>query len=505
MPLTLDQLGPLITRAPAELYQGGAGSGMRQIAEMRSRERMHANELGLQRQKSELMEKARRQEMEQSLFKQWGAAVMSGDRDAIELTAQQLEASGFQVKRPVEGSMTDGVVESDPTAGVPRKEQPIVTDQRSAGLGIDEFFRTGGVGRGKAPVRAPKLAKPALTGEVSNNPIEDAANEVSASPEQQAAFEQQLISGGTGGSLDPLGSTGKPRKIPDWVVARPDGSVVATFDEQEIKTQRRARVAETFAPLIEQAPDETARQAAIKAARTAITMSDSDGLSKAVESGMKVYQFEVGPRRGRYVGGGGGGGGGTSLSKQRFEASQDINAARYARQIINNEQMNGGIRNLNQLRDSAQKSVALSSSKNPLAQLGAMTGTLKAFFSSVTSDKELAAFQGAGGKVNQLETEYNKWMAGGKLPDDFMRRLKDVAQLTDKYAETTMRERGKHARKNIEDDPYLRGSLTPEELKNWGDLSESIWLGGGERAGGAKPKQSNGGGDATDDDVVDLF
>lgn len=506
MPLSLDQLGGLITSAPPQMYQGGAGSGMRQLGEQRSKERMQMAELNLHQQRMESEQKLRQRAAEDEMFKTWGAAVMTGDPEAIELSAQQLERAGFKVKRPAGAEMPSE------DAGASGAAPPNLSDFTGAGgkppenlrdftgqdigdqSSIDAFFRTK-VGKPGGKAQAPAAKQPAAQPQP-----EQTAAVAPHSPEEQAAFESELLSDR---AIDPF-SPKTQKRVPDWVVTRSDGSVVAAFDDNQIREQRRGRVAETFAPLIEGAPDEVSRQSAINAARVAMKVSDSEGVNAAVDRGMKVYEFGVGPRRGRWVGGGGGGGsGGPSLSQQRFELSKDSQVARYAQGLINNEQQNGSARKWNEVYDNSLKSLEMASSKNPIAQLGAKTGMLKAFFSSVTSDKELAAFEGAGGKVNQLETELNKYIASGQLPEDFLRRLQDVSRLTAKKTQELMRERGLHARKRIELDPYLNEQLDPKTLKSWGDQAESVWLQGGEqvKSGGAAPKPNA----PTDDDVADLL
>ena len=168
---------------------------------------------------------------------------------------------------------------------------------------------------------------------------------------------------------------------------------------------------------------------------------------------------------------------------------------------------------MREMNDKAAKSEEVASSKNSLAQLGAKTELLKAFFSSVTSDKELRAFEGAGGKVNQLQTELNQWVANGQIPADFMNRVQDVARSTRKYSDQKMRERGKLTRKRIEMDPRLRRALSKEELTDWANLGESVWLEGGEMPEDApveqrsapKGKPAPAGAASADSEVEDLL
>lgn len=56
---------------------------------------------------------------------------------------------------------------------------------------------------------------------------------------------------------------------------------------------------------------------------------------------------------------------------------------------------------------------------NPLTDRVAFTKTLKAMFSSVTSNTELTYAQEAGGMENRIAAELNRWFNEGRIPDDY--------------------------------------------------------------------------------------
>jgi hypothetical protein len=462
VPITLQQLSGLITHAPPQMYQGGAGSGLRQGLQMMAAQRQQKLENEMAQQKVAAQQAQQRQELEGKAIGQFQAAALSGDDTAVEMAAQNLSRLGYNVQRP-----DVAPAEGAPDGGAQAGSESDDTSDRA----IDDFFAKKA---GKKTAPAPRESAP---GSPALNPL------TAFRPGQQEDFESKLVAG------EELGGPGPKQANKSWRITSADGRELANIDAAKIRATRAENVAGMFQPLIAQARDEVERTAATKAAHAAIAATNTMDTNAAIEEGLKLYKFEVGPRRARYgwggaAAGGPGGPAAPSLSKQRFDFTQSKALNDRYDDIIERTARGIGLNTEVMKADSALRAVeAALGANNGTGDLASVTKALKAMGNTgAMSDKDLERIMNSSGVWNNFKNVVGR-AESGQLPPELMRNVGDMAKRLRGALDSTKQAAGEAARNKIYSDPGPNGlgrlkDIDPETLEQMAESAVAEFVGG---------------------------
>jgi hypothetical protein len=280
-------------------------------------------------------------------------------------------------------------------------------------------------------------------------------------------------------------------------------------DPEQVLERQRTRVAMSLAPLLKNASTPEEQRAAQMAIESAIGAVGTMSPQEAIEFGVKVYQdpLDRGAKetRARIIGGGGaaapkgGYGGAPGLTKEANQVQSglfdDTNT------WLNGFESKHGVQKVREAMQAGDKVAGLLSSDNPVSQRAALTATLKQWFSSVTSNTELAFVNQSAGVINQLMMELNKYGDEGRLPADFIAKLKGAVASTQSAFRKHMHDLGTKAASEYLSNGTLTSRMSPEQSQNQADMVFGRFTGvypktyrpGGGKAAGSGPAPAKGG------------
>lgn len=250
-----------------------------------------------------------------------------------------------------------------------------------------------------------------------------------------------------------------------------DGQTI-DIDPQSVQERQRQRVASALRPLFDNArtpEEENAARTAIQAAMASVgTLKPNE----AIEYGLGLYKDPLDrgakEKRARIVSGKGGGvgdgfGGVGGLDKNKNQLLGQLNDD--IRSYVQGFETKFDVTNLRKSLDNGNKVAGLLGSKNSVGQRAALTSTLKAWFGSASSNTELKFVLESSGKWASLENQYNAWVNGGELSDDFVRNLKEAIAITNDFARRKLHDVGEQAAQGLENDFTFTSRMTPEQAK----------------------------------------
>lgn len=247
-------------------------------------------------------------------------------------------------------------------------------------------------------------------------------------------------------------------------------------DPEQVLDRQRTRVATSLAPLLKNASTPAEQRAAQMAIESAVGAVGTLTPQQAVEFGVKIYQDPLDrsakETRARLIGGKGaapGGFGGTpGLTKEGNQVQSglfdDTNT------WLNGFESKHAVQKSREAMQAGDKAINLLSGDNPVAQRAALTATLKNWFSSVTSNTELAFVTQSAGMLNQLQMELNKYGDEGRLPAGFIAKLKGAVATTQSQFRKHMHELGTKAASEYLSNGTLTSRMSPEQAQSQADM-----------------------------------
>lgn len=397
MPLSLSDLNAFITNPPQQMYQGGAGAGMRQAAAMMQQQQAQQSSDELARM-AEAGRQARHQDDRlDRARKAWLQAIKTGDRQMLEAAAGELRAAGYTVDIPTSGALPGEGDMASTNADKPSATESVATEPGGAA----DWLKTYMAGAGTA---AP-------------------APEATAEPESPYASigEASRAAGSSALSIDGLGLGSGAEASSSYRVRDPSGAILFDLDPGTFGSDRAERVKESFTVLKERATTPEEQRAAEIAEGVAVAALGEMEPDKAIEQGRRAYEFELNRYRKMFTGGGmgGGGGGGAGPTKgERFDTETTLKVIRTTEGSFN-------VRKLRSEIAEAQANVAALDTGDALP-------------TQVTVGRMLHSLSGA----NATDAEYRRIIAptvkhllGGlasyatgdtRFDQDFLRQLKEL-------------------------------------------------------------------------------
>lgn len=322
----------------------------------------------------------------------------------------------------------------------------------------------------------------------------EAARAEAAKPQPPNPFE-----GDMGVRLRPQRTTGLPEAQPEAEATAPEpaatgeqatpvsmpslrgyrlnfGGKILEISPESIAQRQQQRVASALEPLVASATTPEEKAAALEARDMAIQLIGTTSPDKAFQSGLDFYQKTLDRQgklkrakvvRGTAGSGGEGYGGIEGLSKETSKRS--FETGRYANQLINNTLQNSNVKNIREEIANADDALQKASSKDPLAQFASKATLQRMLMKGSLSDRDVARLEAAPGQWARLEQWANNWTEGGKVPEDVLRQIKDIANKKRMLLKQRLHEAGQLAKNRVLGDEALRTNTTPEELDSYGD------------------------------------
>lgn len=259
------------------------------------------------------------------------------------------------------------------------------------------------------------------------------------------------------------------------------GGKIIRIDPESVHERQVQRVKGVLQPIFESStsPEEKkAAQMALNAAAGAVGIVPPED---AVKLGIDVYEkaMERMAKLARAkVAGASRASAGSGYDTRLGKVGDDFRT--YLNQTQNQQAVKGARISL----QNARHVLEMANSSDALAQFSAKADLLKETMRGALSDKDVARFEGAAGKWNQARTWVNTWTAGGQIPPDVLRQIKEIA-IAKVRAERERLEAVAQQFVDSLDQPDLVGNLTPEELERYKDA--------GYRAIAGVPRPGRGG------------
>lgn len=254
------------------------------------------------------------------------------------------------------------------------------------------------------------------------------------------------------------------------------GGKVINIDGHAIAERQRNRVRGIMSTLVTNANTPEEKEAAQEAMDIAINSVGIYSPAEAVQNGLKHYsgRMDIAAREQRArIGAAGQAARGGVASGNKFELARTSGLTDDVENMVKGVEQNWGVKNLREASAASDKTVDLLSTQNPLAQRAALTATLKQWFSSVTSNTELAMVLGGGGFIEQMKLEIGKYLDEGRLPEKYVRWLKEASVKAAAWSRKRIADAAETARRTILENPGFTERFTkPGEGQRYADY---VW------------------------------
>lgn len=254
------------------------------------------------------------------------------------------------------------------------------------------------------------------------------------------------------------------------------GGKFINIDGQAIADRQRSRVQGVLGPLLVSASSPEEKEAAQEATDIATNAVGLYSPEEAVQLGLKHYtiKMDLAAREQRArIGAAGQAARGGVASGNKFELARTSGLTDDVENMVKGVEQNWGVKNLREASAASDKTVDLLSTQNPLAQRAALTATLKQWFSSVTSNTELAMVLGGGGFIEQMKLEIGKYLDEGRLPEKYVRWLKEASVKAAAWSRKRIADAAETARRTILENPGFTERFTkPGEGQRYADY---VW------------------------------
>jgi hypothetical protein len=211
-----------------------------------------------------------------------------------------------------------------------------------------------------------------------------------------------------------------------------DGQVVRRYNPEAVAAQRQGELRERLSPAMTQDTSEEGQRAwaqAIEFATARVPYVGVDDAAKIAEDRQRwiVNQYYK-ERLTRAIASGRGRGTGVPGSGGAKSYREEVAGGNQLLSFVRTWSSTHNIKGYQDSLAAAKRFAALAESENPTAQTAALGFLTHLITDNRPSNSEHQFVQNSFGKFNEFQKEWNAYMEGGKLPDNYRARMKELGE-----------------------------------------------------------------------------
>ncbi len=251
-----------------------------------------------------------------------------------------------------------------------------------------------------------------------------------------------------------------------WEVSDPNGRVVMNLPLNAGASQayQAHQVTKAGKALLDNAVTPEERENATRATAWMLSRVGSDSVDNIIKEGVHRYDTDQGNAtkvvvqgmKKRVPGGGGMGGGPAGPTKaDKFSHQVNLDDAKFAEGLINNNETNSKLAALRDYESDLQKIDDALASKNPISQRSALMEYMKTLSGKQSTDVERRQIANAGGIIDRLKNDLSLWTEDPGLSAAYVRNFRQHMQTLRNAIAARKAQIGEETAQRVSQNPYF--------------------------------------------------